>query len=1155
MLKRKKGHELLLFSETKKRLLRYLWAFIGIWTGLSAAFIYFDLVMGPDLSGHFLASIGVDLLVWLIGLAGIARAYFGFLDGFQSRERAENALRASEERYRLVVDMLPDAVAVHSGGKIVFVNSAAVKLMGAQTPADLIGRPVMDFVHPDSRAVVAQRVKIMMETGQAVPLIEEKFLKLDGTPIAVEVAAVRLSYEGQPAVQVVIRDIADRKLAEQEREESNRRLRDTLEGVQLIAIMLDLEGRITFCNDYLLDLTGWTYAEIIGKNWFDSFIPADEKVTEWYAESIRTGEMMPHRENTVLTRSGQRKWIAWSNTYLRDLQGRIIGITSIGQDITERKQLETTIETIEKGLSAKVGEVFFDSMVTHLAQALESDYTFIGKILPDQDAVQTTTVYENGKIANNFSYELENSPCSNVVGQRLRCYPENVAGLFPDDPLLTKMRIEGYVGVPLFSSHGEAVGIMVALYHKAIGNPQFAQSVMAIFGARAAAELERQSAVASIERHARAMTALYETSLEVNAQTETQRLLPKIVERAARLLNAHLGGLYLMQADNQTLEMAAGYNLSESLIGTQLKPGEGLAGKIVQDGQPITIPDYQNWPGHDASDTYGGFRRMLGVPLKVGERVIGVITIADKRQIGAFSEEEIRLASLFADQAAIAVEKARLYREVQRESSQYRTLFELANDAVFIIDPQTQRFINVNQAATLQLGYSRAELLAMTLPQIVPPEFTASLIMDIRQLAQTGSNIFESMHRCKDGRDVQVEVSAHVIDYGGQKVFQSFARDITERKRADRQIEKQLERISALRQIDSVISASLDMQINLSVVLDQAITHLGVDAADVLLYNPKTMSLNTTARKGFKTAALRNTHLSLGQSYAGRAARERHTIHIANLEKAPGFHVSPEFDSEHFITYFAVPLIVKGEVKGVMELFHRARLEPDAEWLNFMETLAGQAAIAIDNATLFENLQRTNVELALAYDNTIESWAEALELRQYETPGHCKRVSDLTVRLATELGLSPEQTADIRRGALLHDVGKMGIPEHILNKTEPLTPAEWDAIKQHPLISYQLLARIAYLKSALAIPHYHHERWDGSGYPYGMKGEEIPLAARLFSVIDVWDSLISDRPFRLAWTRTKALAYIKKHKGTAFDPRVVEAFVRLVKTTDQLKDM
>lgn len=377
--------------------------------------------------------------------------------------------------------------------------------------------------------------------------------------------------------------------------------------------------------------------------------------------------------------------------------------------------------------------------------------------------------------------------------------------------------------------------------------------------------------------------------------------------------------------------------------------------------------------------------------------------------------------------------------------------------------------------------------------------------------------------------------------------FVKVAEDITEKKRAEEQIHRQIEHLSALRAIDQAIAGSLDLRVTLSVLLEHVVTQLKVDAAGVLLLNRATNLLEYAAGRGFRTGAITRAPLRLGEGISGRAALERRMITVPDLrEPGVGFVRTALLKEDGFIFHATSPLIAKGEVKGVLEVFHRTPFEPDDEWINFLEILAGQAAIAIDNAVTFDNLQRSNFELAMAYDNTLEGWSRALDLRDKETEGHTERVTEMTVRLAQRMGMREEELVHVRRGAILHDIGKMGIADSILLKPGPLTEKEWEIMRKHPVYAYELLSPIAYLRPALDIPYCHHEKWDGGGYPRGLKREEIPLAARIFAIMDVWDALRSDRPYRKAWSEEKALKYIKEQAGKHFDPDLVPIFLQIV---------
>jgi HD-GYP domain-containing protein (c-di-GMP phosphodiesterase class II) len=404
------------------------------------------------------------------------------------------------------------------------------------------------------------------------------------------------------------------------------------------------------------------------------------------------------------------------------------------------------------------------------------------------------------------------------------------------------------------------------------------------------------------------------------------------------------------------------------------------------------------------------------------------------------------------------------------------------------------------------------------------------------------------------GEEVLGAITVDAVDPGlfterHRKLLESVAAQVAisvQNQRLFQEAERRLSTLQGLRSVDRAISNSLGLDVTLEVLLDQTLAHLQVDAAAVLLMQPQLQALEYQAGKGFHSGQIRETYLSLGEGYAGRAALERAMVKVPDLDQAaPPFTRRELVQTESFVSYYVVPLVSKGKIKGVLEVFQRSPLQPDQEWFDLLETLAGQAAIAVDSAQLFEELQRANMELIMAYDRSLEGWARTLELRDLETEGHSRRVTEMTVRLAREMGVRREKISDIYRGALLHDIGKMGIPDRILHKEGPLDDEEWDLMKTHPLLAHELLSDIPYLENAVEIPYSHHERWDGSGYPQGLEGEQIPLAARIFAVVDVWDALKSERPYREAWPEEKVLDYLREQAGQEFDPAVVEAFLKL----------
>ena len=356
----------------------------------------------------------------------------------------------------------------------------------------------------------------------------------------------------------------------------------------------------------------------------------------------------------------------------------------------------------------------------------------------------------------------------------------------------------------------------------------------------------------------------------------------------------------------------------------------------------------------------------------------------------------------------------------------------------------------------------------------------------------------------------------------------------------------QLSQLIALREIDLAITQSLDLENILEIVTRHGIRLLGVDAIGILLVDSSN-KLKFIKSQGIISQDLFDVEINIGKGISGMVAESQKPTHIQNLLEFDGYPTFTELlVREGFLSLISYPLIAKNEVVGVIELYSRSVIQPESEWWSLLESVSGQSAIAIHNAKLFEMQKQSQEELINAYEATIEGWALALEIRDKETQGHTFRVTEITMELLDSFDIPPDLRVHIKRGVLLHDIGKLIIPDEILHKPGKLTEDEWEIMRQHPVVARDLLEKIDYLHPAIIIPYYHHEKWDGTGYPQGLKGEEIPLSARIFSIVDVWDALNSDRPYRKAWPREKCIQYIKDQSGIHFDPKVVEVFLKKI---------
>ena len=402
-------------------------------------------------------------------------------------------------------------------------------------------------------------------------------------------------------------------------------------------------------------------------------------------------------------------------------------------------------------------------------------------------------------------------------------------------------------------------------------------------------------------------------------------------------------------------------------------------------------------------------------------------------------------------------------KQTEKEISRFSRIFEESINEIYIFEPDTLKFIQVNAAGQNNLGYSMEELYDLT-PVDITPEITADsfeYLIDPLRKKETDNIVIETIHQRKDGSQYNVEVHLQLLRYENETLFAAIILDVTDRYNAELENKRYIRHLDALLNIDQAILSSFDLKVTLNIILEQLITQLAVDAAAVLSYQADLQTLTFSQGRGFHTSALQNADLRLGEGYAGKVGLHRDHIFIPDLSLAIGkFTDSAHFKQEGFVSYYGVPLLTKGKLVGVLEIYHRSPLDPQDEWVHFLKLLAGQVAIAIDNISLFDELQRTNVDLTLAYDATIEGWAHALELKDMETEGHSRRVVKLTMDLARNMGISGEKLAHVRRGALLHDIGKMGIPDSILQKTGKLSEDEWQIMHQHPEYALNWLSRI-----------------------------------------------------------------------------------------------
>ena len=749
--------------------------------------------------------------------------------------------------------------------------------------------------------------------------------------------------------------------------------------------------------------------------------------------------------------------------------------------------------------------------------------------------------------------------------------------------------------VPMLSS-GELIGVL-AVDELRGSTRRFTEAeaqLLSLFAGQAAAAVYNARLLAETRRRVAELEAIAAVSAALRTAQTLDAMLPVLMDTVLSLIRTESGAVWLYDADRDELYTAVHRHWASDI---RARPGVGMVGHVFAAGEARVARDVKSdWrPPETARAHIPEGTSAAHIPIRTAQTVIGVFSVSVHlpREI---QPEEVQLLETVAEIAGNAIHRMRLHEQTQQRATQLTTLNEVARaisslqnleGTLEVIYEQVRRSLLLD---TFIISLYDPSTQIVTYPLVYdggrrydePPE-PLSGTHYLHQVIRSGAPLLVSLTSeevATHARDPKLQIGDRgrptasllfaPLVVGSQIIgvlsVQSYApRAYTEEHltlltgfahhtaiavenaRLFAETEHRLRQVQALHNIDVAIASSLDMHVTLNVILEQTTTQLGMDAATVLLFNPHTLTLEYTAGRGFRGKGITRLNLKLGESLAGKAALERRMVSYPRLPEGGLPFKYPELlATENFKAFYAAPLLAKGQIKGVLEVFHRAPLSPDADWVDFLETLAGQAAIAIDNATLFDGLQRSNVELSLAYDATIEGWSRALDLRDKETEGHTRRVTEMTLQLSQAMGLSEGELVHVRRGALLHDIGKMGVPDAILLKPGRLTDEEWAIMRKHPVYAYEMLLPITYLRPALDIPHCHHEKWDGTGYPRGLKGEQIPLAARVFAIVDVWDALCSDRPYRPAWPVEKVREHVRALSGTHFDPRVVEAFLRMV---------
>lgn len=969
---------------------------------------------------------------------------------------------------------------------ILYASPAAERIL--QLPAAFqVGQYSMGLIHPDDMRAFQERLERVLEAPGSVSEIQGRIHRADGEWRWIDVTMTNLIAEPTVGALVVnYLDVTERVAAEQALEDSERHWRALLANSSDVIARIDAQGTILYANDAFRRATGHAPDEVVGRSALEWVHPDDVRTVRDQLTAVASSGRAASATYRFRRVDGRWRW--WEAVASHQLDDPSVSALVVNaRDVTERRHAQEEAgrhqELLRASMEALPGPFYlFDSAGRFVLWNRELERSTGRSAEEVEQAVPT-----------DFFGDTDGVRVSEAIGEVLRDGRATVEAAFlrPDGaspPYLfggQRVVIDG-------RAHVVGMGVELTELRRAVKRTEFQAGLL------------RQVKNAVISTDAAGVVTYWNPSAE--------RLYGWTADEA---IGRRVSELTVPVEANES---------AASIMATVMNEGrwEGRFTTRAKDGRTfpvVTTLSRMDGPG--------------GTPA-------GIVAIS------ADDSERVRHEE---DRRALMADLTERVKELR-----------VVHDAALILEDE--------RAPIGSLVHDLAE----RLPEAWRHSPDASARVRVGRHVGTSPDFTETAwtmreHRTlRDGTPVEIDVVYHhahaSADEGPflteeRSLIASLAQMLTsylDRRRGhelnarlNEELGRRVDRLAALQRIDAAIITADALPATLGVVLEQVVRGLEVDAADVLLYDPDQARLAFASGTGFHTDEVRSSSLALGEGIAGHAVATGRPAFLGDTRTAdPPFVRQALLEREGFVSYVGIPLVANGERKGLLGLFHRSPLQPDGDWWEFATALAQQAAIAIDNRQLFDQLVDANEALHDAYDATIAGWARALDLKDEETAGHSARVTDTTVSLARRFGIVEPELHFVRWGALLHDIGKMGVPDRILLKPGKLTDEERATVQRHTTYAYELIAPIDFLRQAIDIPYAHHERFDGRGYPRGLEGDAIPFAARIFAVVDVFDALTSDRPYRAAWSRADALDHIRAESGRHFDPTVVEAFLEMV---------
>ncbi|MEW6402830.1 MAG: PAS domain S-box protein, partial [Chloroflexota bacterium] len=965
-----------------------------------------------------------------------------------SRDRAEAQLHASEERFRHAFEYAPIGMAlVTPDGLWLDVNNALCEMLG-YSRQDLLHATLSQITHPDEFEKNTDLVRQLLAGEINRIQMEQRLIHNTGTMVWTNwsTSLVR-DATGEPSYFVLqVENISARKQAGIALRESEARLREAERIALLGHWELDLLTNKLFWSDEIFKLFEME-PSTFGAS-FEAFLEAihpddRESVNQAYVDSVkcRTPYSIDHR---IALKDGRIKFVHEHCETYYDAQGNAVRSIGTVQDITERKQAENALQSLNRALTMinqcnqAIVRSYDENLLLHEMCKLIVEvggYRMAWVGYAEQDEKKSVrpvaqSGFEEGYLEQAQISWADHEHGRGPTGTAIREGTTQVNQDFLNDPRLAPWRESA-------SQRGYQSSISLPLKAEAgvFGALNIYSSVPHAFNSEEVQLLEELA-----NDLAYAINALRERverkRAEETVRAERQRFYDVLETLPAHivLLTPDYQVRFVNRFFRERFGESRGRRCYEYLFG-RTQPCEVCETYIV-----LRTSQTHNWKWIGPDGRY--------------------------YDVYDFPFTDTDGSSLILEMGIDITERKQAEEKLKSSEERFRAAFNGHLDAFFLLKGWRDEtgqvtdfvFVDMNARAEEQFGIPREKLLGRRIGEALPINRTGGFFEKYLKVFETGQAL-EEEYSIPQGHAAPGWYYHQVIPLSDGVAITN--QDITERKKAEERIRNQLARIESLRAIDVTIMSSTDLKLTLRVILDQVRARLGVDATDVMLFNPYVQQLEYTGGIGFRTRNIERAVIPLADDLARQFVIERKIMIVENIKiQQPIFAHARLLDGENFVFYCGVPLIIKGKVKGILEIFHRQRLQPDQDWFRFLDALAGQIAIAIENTQLFADLERTNFELVQAYNKTIEGWSAALDLRDKETEGHTQRVTNLTVELARNMGAPNSELLHIRRGALLHDIGKMGVPDHILLKPGSLSDEEWKIMREHPVFAHNLLAPI-----------------------------------------------------------------------------------------------